>query len=190
MQVDDQNLIIDRGIALHKMIRLFTASLGGEAYLNFIGNEFGHPEWVDFPREGNNWSYKYTRRQWSLADNKDLKYKYLLEFDKSMIALLNEFQILPSYQAKQLNMDETNKVIVFERANLIFAFNFHPSHSIPDYHFPSIGKGKYKIVLNSDEIIYGGHGRVDSTITHHTLPDDKLSVYLPNRTVIVLKKMS
>lgn len=32
------------------MIRLLTFSLGSKAYLNFMGNEFGHPEWIDFPR--------------------------------------------------------------------------------------------------------------------------------------------
>ncbi len=189
MQVDDDNLIIDRGIALHKMIRLFTASLGGEAYLNFIGNEFGHPEWVDFPREGNNWSYKYTRRQWSLVDNENLKFKYLHEFDKAMISIINDHQVLPAIPGKQLNMDEQNKVIIYERANLIFALNFHPSHAIPDYKFPSIGKGQYSILLNSDDSRFGGHNRVDSSIIHQTIEDDKLSVYLPNRTALVLKKL-
>ncbi len=189
MQVHDDNLIIDRGIALHKLIRIFTASLGGEAYLNFIGNEFGHPEWVDFPREGNNWSYKYTRRQWSLADSENLKYKYLLAFDKAMIGLLNEYQVLPSFQGRQLNMDDQNKSLIYERANLIFAINFHPSHSIPDYTFPAIGKGKYKIILNSDELEFGGHGRIDSTVEHHTIKEDRLSIYLPNRTALVLKKV-
>ncbi len=190
MQKSDDNLIIDRGIALHKMIRLFTAALGGEAYLNFIGNEFGHPEWVDFPREGNNWSYKYTRRQWSLVENENLKYQYLNNFEKAMIRLIKKFGVLQSFQAKQLNMDPMNNVIICERANLIFAFNFHPSHSIPDYRFPSIGgKGEYQIILNSDSSDFGGHDRIDDSITFHTLEEDKLSIYLPNRSCIVLKKI-
>ena len=190
MQVQDENMVIDRGIALHKMIRLFTATLGGEAYLNFIGNEFGHPEWVDFPREGNNWSYKYTRRQWSLAENDNLKYKYLLSFDKAMIALLNDYQILPSFPGRQLNMDDQNNVIIYERANLIFAFNFHPHHAIPDYKFPSIGKGTYNILLNSDEPQFGGHNRIDSSVHHQTVDGDMLSIYLPNRTALVIKKIN
>lgn len=190
MQVSDQNLIIDRGIALHKMIRLFTAALGGEAYLNFIGNEFGHPEWIDFPREGNNWSYKYARRQWSLVDNANLKYKYLNSFDEQMVHLLKSDQILPALPAKQLNMDEHNKSIIFERNNLIFAFNFHQSHSIADYRFGGISPGSYKIVLCSDDKDLGGFGRVDTSIIYHTLDDGRLSIYLPNRTALVLKQQT
>ncbi|MDZ7606368.1 MAG: alpha-amylase family glycosyl hydrolase [Cyclobacteriaceae bacterium] len=142
MQEHDDNLIIDRGIALHKMIRLFTATLGGEAYLNFIGNEFGHPEWIDFPREGNNWSYKYARRQWSLVDNGSLKYKFLNQFDQAMVKLLKEDRFLASLPAKQINMDDSNKVIIFERNNLLFLFNFHNTHSISDYRFKKSGKGR------------------------------------------------
>lgn len=190
MQVHDENLVIDRGIALHKMIRLFTASLGGEAYLNFIGNEFGHPEWVDFPREGNNWSYKYTRRQWSLADNESLKYKYLYRFDKTMIEILKSNDILPALPGRQLNMDPMNKVIIFERNNLIFAFNFHTHHSIPDYRFSAPNPGVYEILLNSDAAQFGGHDRVDDRITYPTVEEGKLSIYLPNRTALVFKKTS
>lgn len=189
MQADDDNVVIDRGLALHKMIRLFTASLGGEAYLNFIGNEFGHPEWVDFPREGNNWSYKYTRRQWSLVDSDKLKYKFLNNFDRAMIHLIKKYDVLSSFQGRQLNMDPTNQVIVFERANLVFAFNFHPGNSIADYRFHSIGKGDYKMMLNSDASEFGGHNRVDNSITYSTLEADKLSIYLPNRTALVMKKV-
>ena len=189
MQVDDQNLLIDRGIALHKMIRLFTAVLGGEAYLNFIGNEFGHPEWIDFPREGNNWSYKYARRQWSLVDDENLKYKYLNEFDKRMISMLNTYHILASLPPQQLNMDEHNKVIICERNNLIFAFNFHGSHSIFDYKFKAHSTGKYNVVLSTDDLEIGGFGRVDTKLDYHTIDGDKLSIYLPARTALVLKRV-
>jgi len=189
MQINDQNLIIDRGIALHKMIRLFTAVLGGEAYLNFIGNEFGHPEWIDFPREGNNWSYKYARRQWSLVDNENLKYKYLNTFDKKMIAVLKSYNILSALPARQINMDEANKVIIFERNNLVFAFNFHNDRSIPDYKFNSIGKGVYKIILSSDDTDVGGFARIDSSVDYHTLNHDQLSIYLPCRSAVILKKI-
>jgi 1,4-alpha-glucan branching enzyme len=188
MQVDDKNLVIDRGIALHKMIRLFTAALGGESYLNFIGNEFGHPEWIDFPREGNGWSYKYARRQWSLVDDENLKYKYLNKFDQQMIHLLIRENILPALPAKQINMDEQNKVIIFERNNLLFAFNFHGNHSIADYRFPSVGKGSYKIILSTDDLDVGGFGRIDTSIKYHTLENEMLSIYLPSRTAVILKK--
>ncbi len=188
MQVGDENIVIDRGLALHKMIRLFTATLGGEAYLNFIGNEFGHPEWIDFPRLGNDWSYKYARRQWSLVDNKNLKYKYLNKFDQNMISVLNNYNLLSSLPAQQINMDSENKVIIFERKNLIMAFNFHYSRSISDYKFNSIGKGSYKIVLSTDDAEVGGFGRIDTSIEYHTLEEDQLSIYLPSRTALILKK--
>ena len=190
MQVGDENLVIDRGIALHKMIRLFTSTLGGEAYLNFIGNEFGHPEWIDFPREGNQWSYKYARRQWSLVDNQNLKYQYLNNFDAEMINLLKNEQILPSLPARQLNMDETNKAIIYERNNLVFAFNFHNAHSIADYRFNALGPGKYRIILSTDDLQLGGFGRIDTSIIYKTLDDDFLSIYLPSRTAVVIKKLS
>ncbi len=180
--------MIDRGIALHKMIRLFTASLGGEAYLNFIGNEFGHPEWIDFPREGNNWSYKYARRQWSLVDNDNLKYKYLNNFDRKMLALLEDNQILSSLPPRQLNMDETNKTLIFERNNLVFAFNFHWHNSIPDYKFNPGQAGSYHIILSTDDADVGGFDRVDTSIEYHTMDDGLLSIYLPSRTSLILKK--
>ena len=195
MSAGDENLVISRGIALHKLIRLFTASLGGEGYLNFIGNEFGHPEWVDFPREGNDWSYKYSRRQWSLVDNKKLKYKFLNDFDRDMIHLLKNEKVLDADQAKQLNMDTTNKVVIFERKNLLFLFNFHTSNSIPDYKFYTPNPGKYKIILNSDDEEYGGFSRVDDNTDFDSFKDsdvkgDYLSVYLPNRVAMVLKRIS
>jgi len=189
MQVSDENLKIDRGIAMHKLIKLLSASLGGEAYLNFIGNEFGHPEWVDFPREGNNWSYHFARRQWSLADNPNLKYKYLYAFDEAMVKLLKKHKVLSAFQGKQLNMDDFNSVMIYERANLIFAINFNPLRSIPDYRCHVQKKGKYKIILSSDDARYGGYDRVDTSLTYQTFEGDMLSFYLPNRTALVLKKV-
>lgn len=194
MSKDDHNIVIDRGLALHKMLRMFTIALGGEAYLTFFGNEFGHPEWIDFPREGNNWSYKYARRQWSLVDNKQLKYHYFSDFDKEMLKVIGEGGVLSSGFANQLNMDGQNKVIVFERNNLIFVFNFHTYRSIFDYKFWVPQKGAYKIILNSDDAKFGGHNRVDASIEYVTTAaqDDKsgfLSLYLTNRTCLVLKKL-
>jgi 1,4-alpha-glucan branching enzyme len=189
MHVNDQNLIIDRGIALHKMIRLFTISLGGEGYLNFIGNEFGHPEWVDFPRLGNNWSHHYARRQWSLADNKELKYQFLLNWDKAMIHTIRENKILPSAGAYQVNMDTENKVIIFERNKLIFIFNFSISNSIYGYKFWVPERGTYKIILNSDKGEFGGFNRIDDSIEYPTDEFQQISIYLTNRTTLVMKKM-
>jgi 1,4-alpha-glucan branching enzyme len=188
MSKNDKNLFIDRGIALHKMIRLFTIVLGGEGYMTFMGNEFGHPEWVDFPREGNNWSHHYARRQWSLADNPDLKYHYLLDFDRDMITLVKSHGIMQAPAARQLNMDEFNKTIIFERSNLIFIFNFHTSNSIPDYKFWVPQKGKYKIILNSDNERYGGHGRIDESYIYSTDDEQFLRLYITNRTALVLEK--
>jgi len=191
MQKDDPDLVIERGIAFHKMIRLFTISLGGQAYMNFMGNEFGHPEWIDFPREGNGWSYKYCRRQWSLADNPELKYQYLGNFDKAMIAFIKENTILRSLFGNQLNVDENNKTIAFERNNLIFVFNWHTHNSIPDYRFPVPKPGEYELILNSDDLQFGGHGRIDNSIRYQTKSEGKthfLSIYNTNRTTLVFKR--
>lgn len=193
MHVGDRHPVIERGIALHKIIRLVTIALGGQAYLNFIGNEFGHPEWVDFPREGNNWSYWYARRQWSLADNPELKYQFLAEFDRGMLQLIKNNHILQSGQALQLNLDEANKTLIFEKGGLIFVFNFHVFNSIPDYEFMVPEPGKYQIVFNSDNPKYGGWGRVDESTDHfsYTNPANGLSylrIYNINRAVIVFKK--
>ena len=192
MQKDDPDLIIDRGLQLHKMIRLFTIALGGQAYMNFMGNEFGHPEWIDFPREGNDWSYKYCRRQWSLVDNPELKYQYLNQFDKEMIRKIKENKVMTSLFGNILNIDENNKTIAFERKNLLFVFNFHPSNSIPDYKFPVHRAGEYQIILNTDDKQFGGHGRIDNSvhyISQHDGQANKLSIYNTNRTALVLKRV-
>lgn len=192
MHVNDQHMVVDRGIALHKMIRLFTIALGGVAYLNFMGNEFGHPEWIDFPRLGNNWSYKYARRQWSLASNQDLKYKFLAEFDRRMIELIRDNAVFDQEYGNQLLMDESNKTIVFQRGKLIFLFNFHPFNSIPDYAFSVPETGNYKIILNSDARDYGGHGRIDASLSYPAIKKEgmdkpEIRIYNTNRTAIVLK---
>lgn len=189
MRVEDKNLIIDRGIALHKLIRLFTISLGGEGYLTFIGNEFGHPEWVDFPREGNGWSHQYARRQWSLADNPGLKYKYLNEWDKQMIGVIKENHVLSSGPAQQIFMDGDNKVIIYERNNLLFIFNFSIDSSIFGYQFPVPQAGSYRILLNSDNGEFGGFDRVDNSLNYATDDNQRLSIYLTNRTALVMKKI-
>ncbi|MEE4259813.1 MAG: alpha amylase C-terminal domain-containing protein [Bacteroidales bacterium] len=192
MHKDDPDLVVERGVALHKMIRLFTIALGGQAYMNFMGNEFGHPEWIDFPREGNNWSYKYCRRQWSLVDNPELKYQYLAAFDKAMIEVIKANKIMSSLFGNQLNMDEANKTIAFERNHLIFVFNFHPHNSIPDYKFPVPKSGAYRLILNSDDVAFGGLGRIDPNTTYISKNDgsgNKLSIYNTNRTAQVFERV-
>lgn len=194
MQKSDSDIIVDRGIALHKMIRLFTISLGGQAYLNFMGNEFGHPDWIDFPREGNNWSYQYARRMWSLVENMELKYHFLGAFDKAMLNLIKKFHVMSSGFGKILNVDDLNKTIVFERSNLVFIFNFHISHSIPDYEFPVTDPGDYRIVLNTDNPEFGGHGRIDDEtlfISRYNAENSthSLKIYNTNRTALVLSRV-
>ncbi|WP_158860952.1 alpha-amylase family glycosyl hydrolase [Lunatibacter salilacus] len=189
MHVNDSHLVVDRGIAYHKLFRLFTISLGGEGYLNFMGNEFGHPEWIDFPREGNDWSYQHARRQWSLAENKELKYKFLLYWDNAMIRLVKKYNVLQASFAEQLHMDTTNKVIIFRRGGLIFIFNFNTSQSIFDYRFRAPEMGKYNLVLNSDSTKFGGFGRIDESLSYYTNQNQMLSTYLTNRTVLVLEKV-
>ena len=191
MEKGSQNLAIDRGVALHKMIRLLTITLGGEAYLNFMGNEFGHPEWIDFPREGNGWSYAHARRQWSLAENETLRYGQLEAFDKAMIRLVRRHHILRSGYGYNLLNDNDNKTIVYEQAGLIFVFNFHPSAAIMDYRLPVAVAGKYRLILNSDDPQYGGFGRVDDAVEYFTQTgaDGRpyLSIYNTNRTALVFE---
>lgn len=194
MSTREHSLIIDRGIALHKMIRLFTITLGGQAWLNFMGNEFGHPDWIDFPREGNNWSYQYARRQWSLVHNTELRYHFLGAFDKAMIELVTKYPLLSDSFPRQLNMDATNQTICYEREGLIFVFNFHVSNSIPSYSFVVPAPGDYRIILNSDNPAFGGLGRIDESVTFITQYDvenavHRLVIYNTNRTVLVFKKV-
>lgn len=153
--------VIARGMALHKLIRLLTHALGGEGYLNFEGNEFGHPEWLDFPREGNNNSFWYARRQFNLPDDKLLRYQYLNHFDRLMNLTEEKYGWLHSSQAYISLKHEGDKVIVFERAGVVFIFNFHPTNSYTDYRIGIEVEGTYKIVLNSDNKDVGGFGLID-----------------------------
>lgn len=191
MNKDCRNPVIDRAIALHKMIRLFTLAGGGEAYLNFMGNEFGHPEWIDFPREGNGWSFHYCRRQWSLYHNKALKYEWLGDFDKDMIKLTKEKRVFDQRMADLCLYKAPEKTIVFYRNGLLFAFNFGASQSLTNVLVPVPNAKDYIVELCSDDFKYGGDGRVH----HMTYPvkkfDDKyyVELYIPTRTAIVLSEV-
>lgn len=189
MDKASQNLVVDRGIALHKMIRLITIALSGGGYLNFMGNEFGHPEWIDFPREGNGWSHKYARRQWSLVDNDMLRYEQLDKFDKAMIALFDKIK-LKSTWAESLYEHEEDQMLAFIREDHVFVFNFNPNKSFENYEIP-VPEGKYAVVLDSDADEYGGFNRVDDTMTYRTEiinGESKIKLYAPNRMVLVLRK--
>jgi 1,4-alpha-glucan branching enzyme len=183
----DDNPVIDRGIALHKMIRLITFGLGGEGWLTFMGNEFGHPEWLDFPREGNDWSYHYCRRQWSLVDNPELKYKFLAAFEKAMLEMAAEYHLPNQPPAECLNIDLVNKVICARRGPVIFVFNWSTGSSVPDYKFRVPGGGCYKIVLDSDQPEFGGHNRLDTSVEFLVDQEtEEISIYTPARTALVL----
>jgi len=186
--------VVSRGIALHKMIRFLVHSLGGEAYLNFEGNEFGHPEWLDFPREGNQNSFHYARRQWPIVDDPILRYRYLNEFDSAMNHLEDKYHWLASPQAYVSLKNETDKVIVFERAGLLFIFNFHPTNSYTDYRVGVEQAGEYHVALTSDEKRFGGFDNVALDSKYFTTPmewngrKNWIHVYVPSRTVLVLAK--
>jgi len=192
--VSEMTPIIARGIALHKMIRLVVHSLGGEGYLNFEGNEFGHPEWLDFPREGNGNSFHYARRQWNVLDDQLLRYKYLNAFDAAMNHADEHYGWLAAPQAYVSLKHEVDKVIVFERAGLLFVFNFHPSNSFTDYRVGVEEAGTYRIVLSSDEKRFGGFDNVDTNVKFETTPmewnnrKNWLQVYVPSRTCLILGK--
>jgi 1,4-alpha-glucan branching enzyme len=194
MRCTDEDPRVDRGLALHKLIRLATVASAGHGYMNFMGNEFGHPEWVDFPREGNNWSYHYARRQWSLRDNPELKYHFLAEFDRAMLDALDAGAALAPGAPRLLHMSNADHVLAFERSGRFLLFNFHPARSLADYEieFPP---GEYVLVLDTDEPRFGGHARVTPGQRYFTRPRREakalrhmLSVYLPCRAALVLKK--
>jgi 1,4-alpha-glucan branching enzyme len=184
--------VIDRGIALHKMLRLITMTLGGEGYLNFMGNEFGHPEWIDFPREGNGWSYFYCRRQWHLADDKLLKYSYLQDFDRAMLTLATESKLF-SKAPHCIFIDAQKQVLVCERNGRIFAFNFSPSNSYEGYYITVPRAGAYKVILSTDEKSFGGWDRISTEYAYCATkqPDGKnrLQIYLPSRTAVCLERV-
>ena len=190
MGKDDHSLVIDRGMALHKLLRLLTVSLGGEGYLTFMGNEFGHPEWIDFPREGNGWSYHYCRRQWSLADNKNLKYGYLQAFEKEMVKNAKKLKLFKG-NPQQLWLDNHAKILGYRKGQGIFAFNLHTENSYEGFFLPVKEKGKYQVVLASDDFCFGGQGRIHHNCYEAVLRDGEWGVqlYLPCRTAIVLKKI-
>ena len=191
----DENGVAHRGIALHKMIRLVTAAAINGGYLNFMGNEFGHPEWIDFPREGNGWSHKYARRQWNLVDNKELDYHYLGDFDKQMLKVIKSEKDFIKTPVQEIWHNDSDQVLAFMRGNLVFVFNFNPTTSFTDYGF-LVPTGAYNVVLNSDASEFGGNNLADDSVTHLTNYDplyvaerkEWLKLYIPARSAVVLRK--
>ena len=190
MNKDCHNPVIDRAIALHKIIRLFTMAGGGEGYLNFMGNEFGHPEWIDFPREGNGWSFHYCRRQWSLKENGLLKYQWLGDFDEDMVKLTKSHQIFKQRMADMLLMKGPEQTCAFYRNGLVFVFNFHFGNSLNNVLVPVPNPGEYTVVLSSDDEKYGGFGNVEHRIYATKVFDGRhfIELYIPARTCFVLEE--
>ncbi|MDL2238840.1 alpha amylase C-terminal domain-containing protein [Bacteroidales bacterium OttesenSCG-928-K22] len=189
MSINSKNFIVDRGIALHKIMRLITISTAGAGYLNFMGNEFGHPEWIDFPRQGNKWSYQYARRQWSLEENKSLRYYMLADFDKAMINMVTKNDIFKDDFPYKVYEHCKDEVLAFTRNGLLFVFNFNPNKSFENYKFNTL-PGSYKIILNTDNTAFNGFGRIDESICHYTTfkgNKNLISLYLPARVGLVLK---
>ncbi|MGQ8336072.1 alpha amylase C-terminal domain-containing protein [Sunxiuqinia sp. A32] len=195
MRKDQPNMIVDRGIALHKMIRLATASAAGGSYLNFMGNEFGHPEWIDFPREGNNWSFKNARRLWHLADDPELRFHWLSDFDKILMDWIRENRLLEIPEVHWCYDNKADKILVYQRGDFLIVFNFNPVQSFTDYGI-AYEPSKFKIIFNTDESRFGGQDRIDDRMTYYTRPSagmtsqHYLHLYLPARTALVLKKES
>jgi len=196
MHRDDPDPAMDRAVALHKMVRLITLTTAGHGYLTFMGNEFGHPEWIDFPREGNNWSYHFARRQWHLADHPDLKYGQLAAFDRDMLDLVKTYSIFNDPWVRLVYEHKDDQILIFERGDLLFVFSFHPTQSFTDYGF-HCEPGQYRLVFDSDEPRFGGHGRLQPRQAHFTLPNEadpltspgRLQLYIPSRTAQVLLKV-
>ena len=191
----DENYNVERGIALHKMIRLLTASTMNGGYLNFMGNEWGHPEWIDFPREENGWSYKYARRQWNLVDNKELCYHYLGDFDKAMLKVLKMQKDFQKTPVTEIITNDGDQVFAYQRGDLLFVFNFSYNRSYTGYGF-RVRQGSYNVLLNTDDTAFGGHGLNDDSLSHLTNFDPLLArenkgwlkLYLPARSAVVLTR--
>ena len=191
----DENESVHRGIALHKMIRLVTAATINGGYLNFMGNEFGHPEWIDFPREGNGWSYKYARRQWNLVDNSELDYHYLGDFDREMLKVLKSKKAFNKTPIQEIWHNDADQILCFMRGDLVFVFNFSPVRSFADYGF-LVPIGSYDVVLNTDAKQFGGNGLADDSVIHLTNYDplyvndhkEWLKLYIPARSAVVLRR--
>lgn len=192
MSQSTRNLRIDRGIAMHKLITLITFGLGGEGYLNFMGNEFGHPEWIDFPRVGNDFSYHYARRQWSLVDREDLLYHLLNDFNRAVNRLDIDYGVLSDPFIEQLALHENTKQLVFRRGQLVFAFNFHPQASYSELRIPIPDASDYRLVVNTDAVEFGGHGLVAPGMVYpkQDVPmygrSQSIQVYLPARSAQAL----
>lgn len=192
---DDDNYIVERAIALHKMIRFITLTSGADGYLNFIGNEFGHPEWIDFPRQENSWSFHYARRQWHLADDKLLKYEYLLNFDNAMIEFCKHGNIMGPGGMQLLYLDQPEKIIAYRINNYIFLYNFHPTDSYEGFRLPIHEDGQYKVVFDTDRPEFGGYDRINHDYIYETEPlsqndySNGIKIYSPSRTCLVLKKI-
>ncbi|MBF0113201.1 MAG: alpha amylase C-terminal domain-containing protein, partial [Desulfamplus sp.] len=193
MSIEHETITTFRGVALHKMVRLITIATAADGYLNFMGNEFGHPEWIDFPSKQNNFSFDFAKRQWSLRDNKNLYFYHLAEFDKDMVKLAKRYRFIGSPKPELLHIHEDNRVIAFKReiiyeerlSYLIFIFNFNPSISFKDYLIDA-PKGTYQEVMNSDQIKYGGKDRLVANQEHFTSSKGCLSLYLPTRSALVM----
>ena len=195
MHRGSQNLLVDRAIALHKMERLATVATAGGGYLNFMGNEFGHPEWIDFPREGNGFSYEHARRQWSLRDNPELRFKELGDFDEAMIHLFRQVPLLLDQPLHLLQSDELGKMLVFARGRFFFLFNFNSTDSHADWQV-SVPPGRYLLRLQTDAPVFGGQRRIPEAQLFIPQVREEggqqlmlLSVYLPVRTAMVLERL-
>ena len=185
---------MDRAIDMHKVIRLLTCSAAGNGYLNFIGNEFGHPEWVDFPREGNNWSYHYARRQWSLVNNWGYKYEWLANFDRAMTHFMNTRSVHCSGKPESIWIDNEKKLLLFARGGRLFAFNLHPTWSQEGVFISThlTGPGGYRVVLSTDDWPFGGQSRISMEKTYYSSDTEfgfGIKLYLPCRTGAVLEKI-
>ena len=194
MDKEYHSLSMDRAIDMHKVIRFLTCSLAGNGYLNFIGNEFGHPEWVDFPREGNQWSYHYARRQWSLVMNWNTKFEWLANFDRGMTYLMNTHKVHCSGPAESLWIDNEKKLLIFARGGMLYAFNLHPTWSQESVFINCrvTGAGGYRVIFSTDDWPYGGQTRINMDNVYYPADTEfgyGIKLYLPCRSGVTLKKV-
>jgi 1,4-alpha-glucan branching enzyme len=185
MNKDSANPNIDRAMALHKMIRLITCTCAGEAYLNFMGNEFGHPEWIDFPRPGNGNSYHYARRLWSLSEDGMLRYHFLRDFDKAMLTLVKENNLL-DLPSRLISHHEEQKLLAYRKGRFLFFFNFHPVRD-GVFRVESPGDARWDPVMHTSRPEFGGYRPRDCTFLSQT--GDFKEAAVDRRAAIVFEEL-
>merc|ERR1712048_30309 len=191
MGVMENHPLVTRGLSLLKLTKLLVASLGGNANLTWMGNEFGQIDPVDMPRPANGFNEEYSRIKYELADNAELKFKQLEAFEVELNHAAHSFRWLACPKHVVLAQTEEDKVIAYARGGCIFVFNFHPSREHKDYSIlvPAdvIEVDLLRCVLDTNNQRFGGTA---STGESKTRRSGYIQACLPPRTAMVFASVA